>query len=171
MQCFAWSSTLILLCSQHGLPGTLYPFQCHCVIPTPPHMEMRPLLYSCGMALSTPKGLSAVLKGQRVQVKESCIHTLRRHTFNFIPSLPTRRISSRLGRNCLGAGYTDPDPGGCDGSRIIKARPGHSRGLSREDKGKRQALKYYLACSHWSAKGLSSLLSRVPRREKKKLSY
>lgn len=76
-----------------------------------------------------------------------------------------------LGRNCFGTGYTDPDPGGCDGSRIIKARPGHSRGLSREDKGKKQALKYYLACSHWSAKCLSSLLSRVPCREKKKLSY
>lgn len=68
-------------------------------------------------------------------------------------------------------GYTDLDPGGCDGSRIIKARPGHSRGLSRENEGKRQALKYYLACSHWSAKGLSSLLSAVPCREKKQYRY
>lgn len=68
------------------IPGMLYPFQCHGVIPTPPRTEMRALRHSCGVALSTPRGPSAVLKGQRVQVKESCIRTLRLHTFDFILS-------------------------------------------------------------------------------------
>lgn len=51
-----------------------------------------------------------------------------------------------MGRNCSGVGCTDLDPGGCDGSRITKSRPGHSRWLGREDKGKRQALERSLEC-------------------------
>lgn len=51
-----------------------------------------------------------------------------------------------MGRNCSGVGCTDLDPGGCDGSRMTKSRPGHSGWLGREDKGRRQALKCYLEC-------------------------
>lgn len=82
-----------------------------------------------GVALSTLRDPNAVFKGQKVQVKESCIRTLRLHMFDFVPllCLPGTFAGGCLGSNCFGVSYADPDLGGCDGSRIIKARPGHSR--------------------------------------------
>lgn len=66
--------------------STLHPSQCHCVAPTLPGMEVRALLCSCGVVLSILRGPDAVLEEQRMRIEESCIHTLRLHILNFIPS-------------------------------------------------------------------------------------